>query len=218
MKERCRKDEGTDGNQHRRRYDQAHICLSRFGQRREKLFDLRQIGQRPNVKSQIHDLQQDEECLHHGVRGLGKLLRGGQNPCVELSLRLRRLARFLSGSCRWFAYRRYRGRRGFVEGDAFDGSHEAIAAPGQCLNESGIGCGIAEGFADAIDGRVDAVLVVDKGSVRPEQTGNLLTVISWPGRSMSSRSIWKGCAFSLMRMPWRRSSPVAASASKAPKR
>ena len=56
--------------------------------------------------------------------------------------------------------------------DAFHGSDEAIAAAGQGLDESGAAGGVAEGFADAVDGGVDAVLVVDKGAVGPELAGD----------------------------------------------
>ena len=54
-----------------------------------------------------------------------------------------------------------------VECDPLHGSHEAIAAAGQGLNESRIAGRISEGFADAIDRGVDAVLVIDKSAVGP---------------------------------------------------
>ena len=43
-------------------------------------------------------------------------------------------------------------------------------------------------------------------------------VRSSPGRSRSMQRTWKGWALRRRRMPWRRSSPVETSASKAPKR
>ena len=56
--------------------------------------------------------------------------------------------------------------------DPFHRSHEAIAAAGQGLNESRIARRIPEGFADAIDRRVYAVFVIDKGSVGPQFAGD----------------------------------------------
>ena len=56
--------------------------------------------------------------------------------------------------------------------DAFDGGDEAVAAAGQGFDEAGAGGGVAEGFADAIDGGVDAVFGVDEGAVGPELAGD----------------------------------------------
>jgi hypothetical protein len=54
----------------------------------------------------------------------------------------------------------------------FDGGEEAVAAAGEGLEEAWVGSGVAEGFSDAVDGGVDAVLEVDEGAVRPELTGD----------------------------------------------
>ncbi len=58
-------------------------------------------------------------------------------------------------------------------GDALDRSDEAVATAGEGLDEARIAGGVAEGFADAVYGGVDAVLVVDKGAVGPELAGDL---------------------------------------------
>ncbi len=113
------------------------------------------------------------------MRCPGKVLWSGQKPGAKLKFRL------AGSDCA----RKGRGRRAFGEcgsrrpggrrlrigagSDAFDGGQEAIAAAGQSLNKSGAAGGVAEGFADAIDRRVDAVLVVDEGSVGPELARDL---------------------------------------------
>ena len=57
-------------------------------------------------------------------------------------------------------------------GDSFYGGYEAVAAAGEGFDEAGAGGGVAEGFADAVDGGVDAVFVVDEGTVGPELAGD----------------------------------------------
>jgi hypothetical protein len=56
---------------------------------------------------------------------------------------------------------------GGVFSEAFDGGYETIAAAGEGLDEAGARCGVVEGFADAVDGGVDAVFGVDVGAVGP---------------------------------------------------
>jgi hypothetical protein len=63
---------------------------------------------------------------------------------------------------------------GGVFSDAFYGGYEAVAAAGEGLDEAGTGGGVVEGFADAVDGGVDAVFGVDVGAVGPEVTGDLV--------------------------------------------
>ena len=80
MEEHGAEDKGADGDQDGGGDDEdvVTICVaSRQG--REEFFDLRQVGERADVEAQIHELQQDEERLHNGVRGLGKLFGGGQD-------------------------------------------------------------------------------------------------------------------------------------------
>jgi hypothetical protein len=62
----------------------------------------------------------------------------------------------------------------FGRGDSLDRGYEAVAAAGEGLDKSWAGCGIAESFADAIDGGVDTVFVVDEGAVGPQLAGDLL--------------------------------------------
>ena len=57
--------------------------------------------------------------------------------------------------------------------DSLVRGHEAVAATGEGLDEAGAGGGVVEGFADAVDGGVDAVFVVDEGAVGPELAGDL---------------------------------------------
>ncbi len=58
--------------------------------------------------------------------------------------------------------------------ELFDGGEEAVAAAGEGLDEAGVGCGVSEGLADAVDGGVETVLVVDEGSVGPEGAADFL--------------------------------------------
>ena len=59
-------------------------------------------------------------------------------------------------------------------GDGVDGGDEAVAAAGEGFDEAGVGGLVAEGLAEAVDGGVDAVFVVDEGAVGPELAGDLL--------------------------------------------
>jgi hypothetical protein len=63
---------------------------------------------------------------------------------------------------------------GGVFSQAFYGGYEAIAAAGEGFDEAGAGGGVVEGFADAVDGGVDAVFGVDPGAVGPEVVGDLV--------------------------------------------
>jgi hypothetical protein len=96
-----------------------------------------------------------------GIGGFGKLLRRGQNPETRIGSRLGRNC----GLVRCYLFGCNRGRI-FFERDAFYGSHEAIAATGQGLNESRIARRVSEGFADAIYRGVYAVVKIDKSSRR----------------------------------------------------
>jgi hypothetical protein len=57
---------------------------------REESFNLRKIRQCPDVKTQVHELQQYEERLHHRVRGFRKLVWRGQNQVARLRRRRKR--------------------------------------------------------------------------------------------------------------------------------
>ena len=67
----------------------------------------------------------------------------------------------------------FRNLFGDLFGDSFYGGYEAVAAAGEGFDEAWVGGGVAEGFADAVDGGVDAVFVVDEGAVGPELAGDL---------------------------------------------
>ena len=56
----------------------------------------------------------------------------------------------------------------------FDRRNEAVAAPGDGLNEAGRLCRVAQRFAQAVDDGVQAVLEVDERAVRPEPLAQLL--------------------------------------------
>ena len=102
--------------------------------------------------------------------------------------------------------------------DAFDGSNEAIAAASEGLNEARTAGRISEGLANAIDRGVHAVIEIDEGAVGPELPRDFFAREQFAGPVEKHESTWKGCVFSLTRIPCLRSSPVAASASKVPKR
>jgi hypothetical protein len=63
------------------------------------------------------------------------------------------------------------GEFGVGVGDGFDDANrgdEAVAAAGECFDEAGILGGVAEGFADLVDGRAEGVVEVDYGVFTPE--------------------------------------------------
>jgi hypothetical protein len=68
-----------------------------------------------------------------------------------------------------------RFRAWVVNGDSMDGSYEAIAPASKRLDEAWAAGGVAESFADPVHGRVQTVFVIDKGAVRPNCLGDLLT-------------------------------------------
>ena len=113
-----------------------------------------------------------------GYEALGSSSGEARIRANEFGLRLRRGCS-CSGAC-GFALRTRSRRTGgwsrwiLAGDDPFNGSHEAIAAAGQGLNESGIAGRVSEGLADAIDGGVHAVLVVDEGAVGPQLAGDFL--------------------------------------------
>ena len=172
------------------------------GQWREEVFNFRQIGQRPDIEGQVHELHEDKERLHDWIRDLRKLLRGGQNPAKEPRLCLRRDCLLSSWHiCAAPELRRPGARRlmrrSFTRCDAFDRSDEAIAAAGQGLNESGIARRISEGLADAIHRRVYAVLVVDEGAVGPQLPGDFLAGEQLAGPVQQQQKHLKGLRIQL---------------------
>jgi hypothetical protein len=58
--------------------------------------------------------------------------------------------------------------------DSLDGSEETIAAAGESFDESRTAGRVAEGLANAVDRRVDAVLVVDERALWPKHAGDLV--------------------------------------------
>jgi hypothetical protein len=56
----------------------------------------------------------------------------------------------------------------------FYGGEESVATAGEGLDEAGVAGGVTEGFADAVDGGVEPVLVVDEGTVGPEGAADFL--------------------------------------------
>src|SRR3954454_8461955 len=98
---------------------------------------------------------------------LRQILRARENPIEQPGLR----------TCRWrFRYLRYGigGRVMFLRRNLLHLANEAIAATGQCLDESGIYSFVSKCFADAIYGRVHAVFVVDHRSLRPQLPADFL--------------------------------------------
>ena len=78
----------------------------------------------------------------------------------------------------------FRARPGFWGGgfywllirqaDRFHGCDEPIAAPRESFDKAGVAGTVSQGFADAVERGVDAVIGINKGIVRPQATGNFL--------------------------------------------
>ncbi len=125
-------------------------------------------------------MKEHEEREHNAVRRLRQILRCGENAACKTESGFFRLRRRKFG--RHCGCGLWRGRSGIfavvvrdqIHGNLLNGSYEAIATAGEGFNESGIGGGVSEGLADAIDGGVNAVLVVDEGTVRPELARDLV--------------------------------------------
>jgi hypothetical protein len=78
--------------------------------------------------------------------------------------------------------------------ELFDGSDETVAATGQGLDEAGIIGGVAEGFAELVDGGVEAVAEIDKGVLRPDALAELIAGDELAGVFEESGQNLKGLA------------------------
>lgn len=158
-------EEGADGDEDGGRDDERREGGGGVGERREQVLDLGEVGERPDVEAQVHELKTEEEIARDGVRDFGEFVGGGEDVEGVAGCEGTWLVEDRS-AC---------GTRGWdTMADAFDGCDETVAAAGEGLDEAGAGGGVAEGFADAIDGRVDTVLGVDIDPVGPEGVGDLV--------------------------------------------
>ncbi len=140
--------------------------LDRLGQHR---LDPAQPGQGNDVEGQIHHLNEREEQLDDAARGVGQI-RGIAQREVALFARGRR-------GCRRFAVLRFCDRQQGPSAASPACVHrgdEAIAAPGKGLNEARVVGGIAEGVAQLVHRRVEAVVVVDEGVRGPKLQAQFL--------------------------------------------
>ena len=94
---------------------------------------------------------------------------------------------------------------------------EAIASFGECLDKAGTVGGVAEGFADLVDGGAEGVVEVNDRVTTPETQLELLPGDDLAGVLEERGENFKGCVCSLIRKPAFQSSPLSRSTSKSPK-
>ncbi len=152
-------DEGADGDEQGSGDEQAGERGGGARKDGEELADFGQVGERADVEADVHELEEDEEGADGARSGGWEFLRGGEegHGCG-----------FRFGCGGWTLVG---GGCGGVLCEVLDGGDEAVAAAGEGFDEARVARLIAQGFADAVDGGVDAVVEVDEGAVGPEGAG-----------------------------------------------
>src|SRR5580700_1171420 len=80
VEERSAEHKGANGDENTGSDDEDIEDESRDLERREKIFNLGKIGERPYIEAQVHELEKREKSLYYWIRDFGQILRSSENP------------------------------------------------------------------------------------------------------------------------------------------